>query len=296
MKDLLHRFWMRCEDPEPIFSAEELRWPPGQVDVIRTRGLLAGAAKARWVSCDACDDGHVEDVAWIRNAKTGYLSPFIPCPEVGGAPVDPERLRRWVVDLDLTAQLIREGLGLIGPFAPLLPGRSLGRRHLAGRFRDFFFVCGAARPDASVLWERCRHIEDAPAPVVLVPARPPHGNAWRAKAAAVFRLLDVGTITEAGLDLDMAYIEDALPRDAHSVPGKSVASFPVPEGALWEELRITIRDTGIRAQLGSVSREFSIEDLGFASTEERPWQLLCLFARLGGQTRHEVRPCPTRTP
>lgn len=287
MMDLIRQFWLRCEEPEPVFSAEELRWAtPGEVDLIRARGLLAEAANATWVTCDTCDDSHAEDVVWVRNSESGCLSPFIPCPEAGGAPVDPERLRRWAVDLDLAARLIRQQLGLFGQLAPLVPGRvwALGRRHLAGRFRDFFFVCGAARPDAHLLWERCRHIEDAPAPVVLVPTRPPIADAWRAKGATVLRLSDVAGISEAGLDLDFDYIEDAVPRDARSVPAKSVSSFPVPEGAAWEDLRLTIREAGILADLGGSHLEFSIEELGFASAEDRPWQLLCLFARLGGQT------------
>jgi hypothetical protein len=287
MTDLIRQFWVRCEEPQPVFSADELRWAtPGRADAIRACGLLAEGAKATWVNCDACDDGHAEDVIWLRNTETGSLSPFIPCPEVGGAPVDPERLRRWAVDLDLAARLMRQALGLVGQFAPLVPGRvwSLGRRHLAGRFRDFFFVCGAARPDARSLWERCRHIEDAPASVVLVPTRPPTSDIWRAKRATVFRLSEIAGIAETGLDLDFPYIEDAVPREAHSVPVKSIASFPVPDGATWEDLRITIRDAGILAEAGGSSLEFSIEELGFASAEDRPWQLLCLFARLGGQT------------
>ena len=73
------------------------------------------AAKATWVNCDACDDGHVEDVVWIRNTETGCLLPFIPCPEVGGAPVDPERLRRWAVDLDLAAAPYATGVGACRP-------------------------------------------------------------------------------------------------------------------------------------------------------------------------------------
>jgi hypothetical protein len=146
MTDLIRQFWARCEETQPVFSADELRWAtPGKAEAIRVCGLLAEGAKATWANCDACDDGRVEDVVWIRNTETGCLSPFIPCPEVGGAPVDPERLRRWAVNLDLAARLMRQALGLVGQFAPLVPGRvwSLGRRHLAGRFRVFF--C-AARP------------------------------------------------------------------------------------------------------------------------------------------------------
>jgi hypothetical protein len=287
MTGLAHQFWVRCEHPEPIFSADELQWTqPEELERFRVHGFLREAAMATRVVCDACDDGHAEDVVWIRNTETGLLAPFLPCPEVGGTPVSPERLRRWAIDLDLTADELRNRLGLVGHLAPLLPGRvwSLGRRHLAGRFRDFFFVCGATWLDTHTLWDRCRHIEDAPSPVILVPTRPPGGDAWRAKGAPVFRLADVGGFTEFGLTLDLAYIEDAVPRDVCAVPAKSVSSFPVPDGATWDEVRITVRETAVVAELRGTSREFGIEELGFAAADDRLWQLLCVFARLGGQT------------
>lgn len=287
MTDLADQFWMRCEYAEPLFSADELQWAPSaEIERFRTRGLLREAAMATRAVCETCDDGHTEDVVWIRNTQTGLLTPFLPCPEVGGAPLDPERLRRWAIDLDLTAGELRDQLGLVGHLAPLLPGRvwSLGRRHLAGRFRDFFFVRGAAWSDAHTLWDRCRHVEDAPSPVILVPAQPPGGDSWRAKGAPTFRLADVGGFTASGLTLDLAYIEDAVPRDVYAVLAKSVSSFPVPDGATWDELRITVRDTAIVADLRGASREFGIEDIGFAGAADRLWQLLCVFARLDGQT------------
>jgi len=285
--DLANQFWARCEHAEPVFSADELQWaPPEEFERFRARGFLREAAMATRAVCDACDDGHAEDVVWIRNTQTELLKPFLPCPEVGGAPVNPVRLGRWAVDLDLIAGELRERLALVGQLAPLLSGRvwSLGRRHLAGRFRDFFFVCGATRPDAHTLWDRCRHIEDAPSPVILVPTRPPGGNSWRPKNAPVFRLADVGGFTESGLTLDLAYIEDPVPRDVYAMPTKSVSSFSVPDGATWDELRLTVRDAAILAELRGTSREFGIEELGFAGADDRLWQLLWVFARLGGQT------------
>jgi len=284
---LAYQFWARCEHAEPVFSADELQWaPPEEFDRFRVRGFLREAAMATQAVCDACDDGHAEEVVWIRNPQTGLLKPFLPCPEVGGAPVNTERLRRWAVDLDLITGELRDRLGLVGHLGPLLPGRvwSLGRRHLAGRFRDFFFVCGATWPDAHTLWNRCRQIEDAPSPVILVPTRTPGDDSWRAKSAPVFRLADVGGFTDSGLTLDLAYIEDAVPREVHATPAKSVSSFPVPDGAAWDDLRLTVRDSAILADLRGTSREFGIEELGFAGADDRLWQLVCVFARLGGQT------------
>ena len=282
MTDLVEQFWLRCDEAEPVFSADEIRWtPPQQFDLLHGRGLLKETARATWAICNACGDGHMEEVVWMNSGAPGHLEAFIPCPEVGGAPVEPDRLRRWAVDLDLTARMIRETLGLVGSFSPLVPGRvwGLGRRHLAGRFRDFFLVCGAMLADGHTLWARSRHIEDAPSPVILVPAWAP-----QQRSEPVFRLADIAAITGSGLTLDLDYIADAVPRDSYSAPAKSVANFPVGEDARWEELRITVSERSIVAQLRAQRREFGLDDLQFTGNEDRLWQVLCAFARLGGQT------------
>lgn len=120
--------------------------------------------------------------------------------------------------------------------------------------------------------------------MILVPARPPVADSCRAKGATVFRLTDIAAFTESGLALDFAYVEDAVPRDPFALPAKSVSTFPVPDGAAWDELRLTVRDAAIHAELRGSSREFGIEELGFGGADDRLWQLLCVFARLRGQT------------
>lgn len=282
MNDLLRGIWDRAECEEPVFSAEEIEWAvPGQFDLLCRLGLLREAERATWARCDACGDGHVEEVAWLRNAATGVLVPFIPCPDTGAAPVAHQRLQRWAVDLEALAQATRAGLALVGDSRPLVVGRvwSLGRRHLAGRFRDFFLVCGANRADAQTLWDRCRQIEDAPAPVILVPASPPAG-----RRAPALRLASFAEISETGLAFDLTYLADALPRDSSAVAAKTVSSFAVPDGAKWDELRITVREHSLRAVLRGDERDFGFEDLGLSGPEDRLWQLLCALARLGGQT------------
>jgi len=279
--DFVREFWLRCEESEPIFSADEIRWTPlQQFDLLRGHGFVKEAARATSAVCDACGDGHSEEVVWI-GGESGRLAAFIPCPALGGVPIAPERLRRWAVDLELTAHKVRETLGLVGGFDQLVPGRvwGLGRRHLAGRFRDFFLVCGATRPDANALWDRCSQIADAPSPVILVPA-------WslRQRPEPAFRLADIAAITEAGLTLDMDYVADGVPRDSYIMPAKTIASFPVGEEARWEDLRITVGEDSIFAELGNHRKEVSIEDLQFAGSGDRLWQLLRAFARLGGET------------
>lgn len=282
MSDLLRELWSRAECEEPVFSAEEIEWsPPRQFELLCNLGLLKETDQATWARCEACGDGHVENVVWVENATTGRSLPFVPCPESGGASVSIERLRRWAIDLDAIAQATRSALGLVGNGSVLVAGRVwfLGRRHVAGRFRDFFFVVGAAREDTHTLWDRCRQIEDAPSPVILVPAQPPSE-----RKMPVFRLADVAATTEDRIVMDLDYLADALPRNGNSAPAKTVASFPAPAGATWAELRLVVREHTILARLRNEEQEFGFEDLGFSGIDDRLWQLLCTLARLGGQT------------
>jgi len=283
--DFARLLWSRCNDAEPVFSADELQWaPPEELDRFRERGFLREAALATRAMCDACDEGHLEDIVWLHSARTGRLEPFLACPENGGAPVDVERLRRWAIARDRIAAELREQLGLIGSASALIPGLvwSLGRRHLAGRFRDFFFVCGPV--------SRCNQIEDAPWPVILVPDRrtstgiPPTGG------VSIFRLADVAAFGDTGLVFDLPYLEDAVPRNSHAGPAKTVASFPVPPDARWDEVHLTVRNASVLAELRGESREFTPDDLGLAGPNDRLWQLLCLFARQGGQTPARRKP------
>lgn len=280
--DLLRDFWTRAECEEPVFSAEEIQWAvPGQFELLCRLRLLREAERATWARCDACGDGHVEEVAWLRNATSGALVPFVPCPETGGAPVAHQRLQRWAVDLESLAQATRAGLALIGDSGPLVAGRvwSLGRRHVAGRFRDFFFVCGATWADAHTLWDRCRQLEDAPAPIILVPSLIPAG-----RRTPTLRLVSLTDISDGGLAFDLAYLADSLPREGQAVATRTVSSFAVPDGATWADLRITIQEHCLRADIHGGEREFGFDDLGLSGPEDRLWQLLCALARLGGQT------------
>ena len=282
MSDLLRDLWSRAECEEPVFSAEEIEWaPPGQFELLCNLGLLHETDRATWARCEACGDGHVETVAWVQNATTGRPAPFVPCPENGGVSVPIERLRRWAVDLDAIAQQTRSALGLIGNDSVLLPGRVwfLGRRHVSRRFRDFFFVVGAARDDAHTLWDRCRQVEDAPSPVLLVPSQPPSE-----RKAPTFRLADLAYITDNRIVVDLDYLADAVPRDGNATPAKTVTSFPVPPDATWAELRLVVREHTIVARFRNHEQEFGFEDLGISGTTDRLWQLLCTLARVGGQT------------
>jgi hypothetical protein len=92
---------------------------------------------------------------------------------VGATDVDPEQLRQWRVNVPKLAELVSAALGLSGPVEPVLAHGlwALGRRHLAGRFREFFLAagrCDYARPS---LMQQADRIATAVSPVLLVQNR-----------------------------------------------------------------------------------------------------------------------------
>jgi len=282
MDDLFRGVWSRAEWEEPIFSAEEIEWAyPEHFQLLCDLGFLKETERATWAQCETCGDGHVEEVVWIHNKDTGNSAPFVPCPATGGASVSPDRLCRWAIDFNVVTKATRHALGLTGNDSVLVPGRVwfLGRRQIAGRYRDIFFLVGAAREDGHQLWDRCRQIEDAPAPVILVPEqRPATGR------APIFRLAELASFCDGRLSIDLDYLADALRQDRSAAPAKTLSSFPVPEDATWAELRLVVGEHTLVARLRNQEQEFGFEDLGLSGPEDRLWQLLCVFAHGDGRT------------
>ena len=282
MDDLLREVWSRAEWEEPVFSAEEIEWAaPEQFKLLCDLGFLKGTERATWAQCETCGDGHAEEVVWIHNKATGNSEPFVPCPATGGARVSPDRLRRWAINLDAVAKATRHALGLTGNDSVLVPGRVwfLGRRQISGRYRDIFFLAGAIREDGYQLWDRCRQIEDAPAPVILVP-----DQAASQGRAPTFRLAELAILDDGRLSVDLDYLADALRQDRSAAPAKTLTSFPVPPDATWAELRLVVGEHTIVARLRNQEQEFGFEDLGLSGPEDRLWQLLCVFAHGDGRT------------
>ena len=100
---------------------------------------------------------------------------------------------------------------------------ALGRRHLAGRFREFFFAAGIFRPDGLAALADADRIGSAASPVILVPSQPPRNELWKDTALPLFCLSEIAILDGDRLTLDVAYIEDAL-RDLSTGPAKAATS------------------------------------------------------------------------
>jgi len=71
--------------------------------------------------------------------------------------------------------------------------------------------------------------------------------------------------------------------------GKDLRSQPVPQDAAWGDLQLAVGETALTMRVNGLSRQLSVEDLGFADQRkgdvagDKVWQVLRLFARQGGE-------------
>ena len=230
MGSALRDVWFRATCGDPVFSYDDVhRWRWDEFDRLVRIGVLRETAQARYVICDACTEGHREEVVWESSVRTPTgMRGYIPCPEERSVPVDPERLRQWAVDAGTLARLIAAVTELSGPVEEKARGFwSLGRRRVAGRFREF---CLAVRPGADAL----NSARTYSAPVVL--AVDGHG-AWKESGIATFFLPDVTSLAGDRLVLDLDYIEDALPRDRAPEKSQSLCAASrcrsMSPGTIW---------------------------------------------------------------
>lgn len=98
------------ETGRPILTGDDVaRLDEESRDAFLSRKILAPARPATHVVCDACHDGHVEEVSRI---KTPNGAPIfrIRCPEAGWVVVPDNRLRQWTIDTRRLVSLLSESV------------------------------------------------------------------------------------------------------------------------------------------------------------------------------------------
>ena len=160
-------------------------------------------------------------------------------------------MRQWLVDRRTLATALNSDLELAGVVEPVVLNRiwALGRRQMAGRFREFFLVCGANGRDAHILVNGLARILDAMSPVVFVPDALPRGEEWKQAGMTMLRLSQVARVETGTLQVDTAFIEDILQKGGPRATPAATAVFPTPHGATWEEIRLVIGDLSLRAEV-----------------------------------------------
>jgi len=240
-------------------------------------GLLRETTAATVLLCQQCEEQCSVDVGWSADGRRAFL----PCERGYTINLDPDRLRQWLVDPEALARLLAAALELTGPNEQRRPQVwSLGRRVLAGRFRDFLLLLDDGGEGILQL------ATGYAAPVVLVADRPAPTSL---NGLPVFSLQDVSSLDAGELVLDLDYIEDALPRDATADKVKAVRSIPVPEDADWAAVRIEVGELLLRVSVRGAWHERSLDECGLAdgrkedATGDRGLQLLWLLAKHRGR-------------
>jgi hypothetical protein len=149
LSDPLDIIWRSADNPNPVFTAEELVGGPQVVTRLTELGVLRPASTATHVICDACDEHHVECVIPIKY-PSGQTRFFIRCPENGRVEVSRDRLLQLAVDYTPLLAALAKALSAQEPIAEVVPRRvwNLGRVSLAGKSKPIWAARGLAWPDA----------------------------------------------------------------------------------------------------------------------------------------------------
>jgi hypothetical protein len=286
--DSLSFLWGRVDCPDPIYTADEVvAWPPDALDQLLAVGLVKPVANAGSVLCDACGEGHVEEVLYVDSPPGSPLRAYIACPDAGRVRVPLGRLRRWAADPDALAAALAGALGTSGRVETVTAGRLwvLGRSTLAGQPRRIVLARGLGWGDHQQV---TGYMTCSPDTLVLVPNRVPAREVWQEAAPPVVGLPDVATLAGGRLAIDRAALEAVLPRPGRTKPRQPSRSFPTPDGATWEDVSLRVTDHELHVEVRGTGRTFSFKDAGFeegrrGNVPDQLWHLLHVFARLGGE-------------
>lgn len=266
---------------ERTFRFDEVReWPREHFEHLVQLGILREGPLAGSVECDACGKMHGEDVLWEPSVRDPLgKRAYIRCPDEGPVHVPEIRLRQWVVDGSMTAKSLATAMALSGTVEVVLAGSvwKLGRRRLAGRFRDVFLSMAGTSEHARIAEVAARHLT---AKDGILLAGQPHLSSHGMDRLTVFDAAEVVELGTDGLTVDLDYIEDALPRD-RAIKEDKIRSLPIPEGASWPEITVEIGESSLRVLARGQSWDVDLEEAGFADTRRKSGEVDQLFQILG---------------
>lgn len=289
--DPLAEVWTRADASEARFSFEEVSsWPEGQEALLCGVGMIRRDDNTTTVICDACHEGHVEEVILVESPPGSPIRAHIHCPEAGRVTVPLERLKQWVVDFDGLAGATAKGLDLAGLVEEVALGRlwSLGKTTIGGRSRDVFLARGSTWIDAPGVFGACERLNASRGALVLVPGEMPPQDAWTGDAPDVVPLKLVARLEDARLTFDRDHLEGLLTGDRRKAPIKAQKTFPTPPGTRWDEVMVWVTDSTISIEAKRRNRDFSFQAAGFEEKRKRGvqdaiWALLKVFAMRGGE-------------
>jgi hypothetical protein len=193
--------------------------------VLLDQELLVSARPATHVACDACYDGHIEEVTPIKDRK-GAVSFRIYCCEAGWVDVPENRLRQWTVDLRRLVAVLSAAVGTGQSPDELIRESAwrLGTIGIAGESYDVVFVRTGGPAHEPALDELAR--KHPAARTIVVPSRdlPESSNGF----AAALPLATAFLFTGGRVALQLARVRSIL-----SVDSPGAASVFRRQGDKW---------------------------------------------------------------
>jgi hypothetical protein len=271
----------RAASEERTFCFDEVReWPREHFERMVELGILREGPLAASVICDACGKMHREDVLWEPSVRDPLgKRAYVRCADEGTVHVPEFRLRQWGTDSSVIARSLAAAMVLAGTVEEVLAGSvwKLGRRRLAGRFRDVFLSMASSSEHARIADVAARHLTTKDG--ILLLAQPRHEQDGQDRLT-VFDMAQVVEVRPEGLVVDLDYIEDALPRE-RTIKEDKIRSLPIPEGVNWPEVTLEIGESSLRVFARGQSWDVDPEEAGFADTRRRSGEVDQLFQILG---------------
>jgi hypothetical protein len=271
----------RAASEDRTFCFDEVReWTRADFEYLVELGILREGPLAASVICDACGKMHREDVLWEPSVRDPLgKRAYIRCEDEGPVHVPEFRLRQWVVDANMIAKSLAAAMALSGMVEEVLAGSvwKLGRRRLAGRFRDVFLSMAGTGEHARIAEVAARYLATKDG---ILLAGHPHVNTNGLDQLTVFDVAQVVEVRPDGLTVDLDYIEDALPRE-RTIKEDKIRSLPIPEGVNWPEVTLEIGESSLRVLARGQSWDVELDEAGFADTRRKSGEVDQLFQILG---------------
>lgn len=303
MSNPLAVIWERADAKEPRFSGDEVAaWDDGLVGRFADAGLVHQVENATSVVCDACADGHVEDVTFIESPRRSAVRAYIHCPEHGRVRVPLDRLRQWEIDFGGIASAVAQALELAGDIEEVVPGRVwfLGKATIAAISRELFLARGLTWQDAAEVLGKSSRLNAAKSALVLVAGEVPPEDIWNSDAPPVAALKTVAAWNKSGLSIDRGHLEALLATGRKKTPAVPLVSFPTPASTTWADVRFVVTDAALRIEAKGKRKDYTFAEAGFEErrkkdTPDRLWALLKMFGTHGGVLPFKAVDEKTRT-
>ena len=276
--DLEDEFFTLLDEDESLVTADlASRWPAHVVPLLESLGILERTADATQVACDACDGQHSMEVIGLEHGLYGG------CPLEGRIEIDPARLKCWLINPDALALALGEILN-VKPRV-VRPGRlwEFGSVSLSGSRRTLFVARGVRAPDGDAVL-RATYASRGRAQSVVLATAPEKHPRQEEGAPVVFQLREAVRFGDGSLILREEIFAELQP----SRKASAVRRLPVPRGATWSDVALTLSQDSLRVKIWSVAglltdTSLTAEQAGLMDQRERkPNDLWSLLRELAG--------------